>query len=134
MSIKLIYWHLIKIHLIKVFIMWSANLRFFSILAVIILHVSSKFVAGYSIGSNFYGTFPWWVGNVFDSLTRWCVPIFIMISGYYLLNKTESNRIFLKKRVTKIGFPIIFWSVFFSLWLLFKNHFDHKNIEILPLL
>lgn len=59
-------------------------LRVFAIFAVIILHISA---------SNWHTTdvngFEWQVFNFFDSITRWCVPIFIMISGSLFLNRNS---------------------------------------------
>jgi surface polysaccharide O-acyltransferase-like enzyme len=50
-----------------------------------------------------------------DSLFRWAVPAFIMISGAILLVPKPGGSIaaFYKKRVGRIGIPIVFWSAFF---------------------
>ncbi|WP_353167687.1 acyltransferase family protein [Providencia sp.] len=100
---------------------WANNLRFFAVFAVIILHVSATFVSGIEQGSDLYGGYDWWVGNVFDSSVRWCVPVFVMISGYFLLSKSESSRVFFDKRASKILVPLIFWIALFSLWIIFKG-------------
>lgn len=60
-------------------------------------------------------TIDWWVGNVINSASRFCLPIFIMISGAALLNpaKQESTGVFFKKRTRRILVPTIFWSIFY---------------------
>ncbi|MGX9728361.1 MAG: acyltransferase [Candidatus Electronema sp. VV] len=89
---------------------WLHNARIAATFVVIILHVSALVVTGNSIG-----TYNWWIGNIYDSMSRWCVPVFVMISGALLLDqeKKEDVNIFYMKRISKILTPLIFWSVFF---------------------
>ena len=94
---------------------WAYNLRVLAIFAVVLLHVSGKFVV-----TSIHGDFNWWAGNIYDSITRWSVPLFIMISGYFLVNNNENNIEFFKKRLKKIFLPLLFWSVIFSIWSMFK--------------
>lgn len=55
---------------------WLDNARIAAIFAVVLLHVAAEIVNGTAIGSEF-----WWFGNIYDSLVRWCVPIFVLESG-----------------------------------------------------
>ncbi|WP_261817574.1 acyltransferase [Vibrio gallicus] len=103
-------------------LLWADNLRVLAVLAVITLHVASDFISDIDINSSTYGAREWWAGNLYASLTLWCIPLFIILSGYLLLNKRESNTEFFKKRLRKILIPLIFWSLFYSLWLLLKHH------------
>lgn len=99
---------------------WADNMRFFAVLAVVVLHMTGRFVGGIEPGDELYGEINWWAGNIFNSITRWCVPIFVMISGYFLLNNKDDNFSFFKKRVNRIFIPIIFWSIIFSLWIILR--------------
>src|SRR3546814_5311212 len=56
---------------------------------VVVLHVAAM---------NF-GVFDhqWWASNFYDSLTRSCVPVFLMISGVLLLGKQETLAVFFRK-------------------------------------
>lgn len=100
------------------------NIRIFSILAVIILHTSSVYVENGIANSSF--DMNWWISDAFDSVTRWCVPVFVIISGYLLLGKNESVSIFFKKRASKILIPLIFWSLFYTLYsVLLMIHSNH---------
>jgi len=92
---------------------WLDAARVVSILAVVFLHVSATVVTGRDVGST-----DWWYGNVYDSLVRWCVPVFIMISGALLLggDKRESASAFYRKRMTRIFVPLVVWTVVFLFW------------------
>lgn len=101
--------------------MWANNLKVFAVFAVITLHVAAGFVGGISLTDTEYGNHNWWAGNIYDSITRWCVPLFVMISGYFLLNKEEPLSIFINKRMSKLLIPLVFWSLFFTLWIILKG-------------
>ena len=92
---------------------WLDAARVVSILAVVFLHVAATVVTGRDIGSP-----EWWYGNLYDSLVRWCVPVFIMISGALLLgsDKRESIGAFYRKRLTRIFLPLVVWTIVFLFW------------------
>jgi surface polysaccharide O-acyltransferase-like enzyme len=60
-------------------------------------------------------SYNWWVCNIYDALTRWAVPAYIMLSGALLLDpaRHESPREFYRKRLWRIGIPLVFFSAFF---------------------
>ncbi|MCC2596610.1 acyltransferase family protein [Pusillimonas sp. MFBS29] len=58
----------------------------------------------------------WWASNFYDSLTRSCVPIFLMITGVLLLGRQESMPVFFRKRFARILPPLLFWSLFYMIW------------------
>ncbi|HZH58760.1 MAG TPA: acyltransferase family protein [Metabacillus sp.] len=86
------------------------NLRGWAIMAVVMIHVSASLL--YLNPTNSY----WMIGHFFDTLSRWSVPIFIMISGALLLRKEEPLMSFYKKRLYKIIVPFLFWIVFYLFW------------------
>ncbi|OBT08566.1 hypothetical protein A9264_04855 [Vibrio sp. UCD-FRSSP16_10] len=102
-------------------LLWANNLRALSIFAVVLLHVASEFVSNIDGQDILYGSRSWWAGNIYASVSMWCIPLFVMISGYFLLNTSEPHRLFYKKRLQRIGIPLLFWSVFYSIWLLLKH-------------
>ena len=61
------------------FLKYSDGLRVFSIIAVIMLHTSAVRVANWPQIESV----TWWV---FDSMCRWAVPVFIMLSGALILD------------------------------------------------
>ena len=56
-------------------------LRVLAMVAVIVIHVSGGWLQAAAVGS-----FDWHVLNVFDALSRWAVPVFVMLSGMFLLD------------------------------------------------
>ena len=66
-------------------------------------------------------TLNWWVCNIADAFSRWAVPIYIMLSGALLLDpaRTEPPSVFYRKRLARLGAPLVFWSVFFILFDIF---------------
>lgn len=86
-----------------------AKLKLWACFLVILLHVSAGQASTWGEG--------WWAAHIFESFTRICVPIFLMISGALLLKKVEPLSIFLKKRLIRVFPPLIFWTVFYVAWL-----------------
>lgn len=99
-------------------VIWLDNSRIFTIFTVVFLHVSAGVVQGYDVGSEY-----WWFGHLYDSIVRWCVPVFVMMSGALLLdhNKKEDLSSFYRKRLSRILWPILFWSAFFLFWAFLKG-------------
>lgn len=110
---------------------WLDNSRIIAIYAVVFLHVSAGVVIGNDVGTEY-----WWVGNVYDSAVRWCVPVFVMISGALLLdpNKQEDLATFYTKRLSRILVPIIFWSAFFLAWAFLKGAMKGNELTVVDLL
>lgn len=109
---------------------WLDNSRIIAIFSVVFLHTAAGVVINSPIGSG-----SWWVGNFYDSLVRWCVPVFVMISGALLLDpsKEEDLKTFYLKRLSRILIPILFWSAFFLLWVTLKGLIKGEPAEIVVL-
>lgn len=97
---------------------WLDNSRIIAMFAVVSLHVATIVMATNEIGSTY-----WWFGNIYNSLTRWCVPVFVMISGSLLLDlhKQETLSTFYKKRAARLLIPITIWSIVFLGWRFVKG-------------
>ncbi|QZL00437.1 acyltransferase family protein [Flavobacterium psychrophilum] len=85
-------------------------LRILATLSVIIIHVAAPLVMKFGKISNF----DWNVANIYDSMSRYAVPVFFMISGALLLGRDSEIKDFLKNRLGKILPPFLFWSLFYS--------------------
>lgn len=61
----------------------------------------------------------WVYANFFETFFYYAVPIFFMIAGATSLDYREkyTTKVFLKKRITKIFFPFIFWSLIAGLFM-----------------
>jgi surface polysaccharide O-acyltransferase-like enzyme len=91
---------------------WIDFARVFSVFAVVLLHTAAASLTIETIGSG-----GWWAGNLYDSLTRWCVPVFVMISGALLLREdsTENIQVFYRKRLKKVLIPLVAWTFIYLL-------------------
>jgi surface polysaccharide O-acyltransferase-like enzyme len=110
---------------------WIDNVRVIATIAVIMVHVATPAVfTKYSPNSS--GNSVWWIGNMYDSLCRFCVPVFVMLTGSLLLPQTISLSNFLKKRLNRILLPFLFWSLiylFFNLALKFRDEGTQVAIQ-----
>jgi surface polysaccharide O-acyltransferase-like enzyme len=107
-------------------IYWLDYLRVLATFAVILWHVSGINVTNEII----LGQYAWQVGLVFNSSMRWAVMIFVMISGVLLLGKEIDLIPFLKKRLSRIILPFLFWSVIYSVHL-YCNDGLYNNLNII---
>jgi surface polysaccharide O-acyltransferase-like enzyme len=53
----------------------------------------------------------WKFGILFNSATRFAVPVFLMISGVFLLSKKNDSRKVLPKRLLRLAVPLLFWDI-----------------------
>ncbi|RYF25405.1 MAG: hypothetical protein EOO42_03820 [Flavobacteriales bacterium] len=88
---------------------WLDNLRVVATVAVVLLHVTAPFALKFGSISNSN----WWIANSLDSLVRFCVPVFVMLTGALLLPRTHTLESYLKKRVVRIILPFLFWSAIY---------------------
>ncbi|MFP5042506.1 acyltransferase [Parasediminibacterium sp. JCM 36343] len=88
---------------------YADTLRFMSIVAVVLLHNT----ADYHIGYNAMLPSNWWANVIYYGICRFCVPMFVMLSGMFLLNpKKEVNlRQLFAERIPKLLLPLFFWSM-----------------------
>lgn len=88
-------------------------LRSVSMLAVVVLHVTAGWFTAVPIGSA-----DWHVLNVFDSLVHWCVPVFVMLSGMFLLDPKKSLSLFdlLFRYLLRMGVALLFWGYFYEVF------------------
>lgn len=85
-------------------------LRIIATIAVIVTHVS----AGFLYEFNFEDT-TWWIGLLSAGSMRFCVPVFVMISGALLLEKQYSLKVHFQKRFQRVLLPFLFWSIIYIL-------------------
>lgn len=108
---------------------WMDNARVAAIFAVVMLHV-----AAYPVLNADFGSRQWWIANVYDAALRWCVPVFVMISGALLLEpKKEGLKDFYRKRASRVVLPLLFWSIFYLVWAKLKQSaygYDPADISI----
>jgi surface polysaccharide O-acyltransferase-like enzyme len=99
--------------------------RVIAIIGVVSIHV---LIAVYD-RADFRGGGVWWITNIWNSLSRPAIPLFIMLSGSLLIDKKEQGEALRKRIVNRLAIPLISFTVFFKLingenlnpWLLFSS-------------
>lgn len=92
--------------------MMIASINILKIIAsimVITIHVSA-------INFPKLGAEQWSDSNIYNSFSRVCVPLFFMISGYFLVSRSGDIVSFYRNRLPKIAIPLVFWSAFFYIF------------------
>lgn len=95
-------------------IVWLDVVRFIAMFTVVCCHCTDPF--------NFYpGTAPnigeiklW--GAIYGAVLRPCVPLFVMITGALLLPVRGNASTFYKKRIPRVFYPFLIWSVLYNLF------------------
>jgi len=89
-------------------IVWLDVVRFIAMFTVVCCHCTDPF--------NFYpGEIKLW-GAIYGSVLRPCVPLFVMITGALLLPVRGDASTFYKKRIPRVFYPFLIWSVLYNLF------------------
>jgi len=104
-------------------------IRTVAIIMVIFLHATADLTV---IQINELEILRWTVNDVYQSIGRICVPLFVMLSGALLLQPEKNDTLssFFKKRWARIGLPWIFWGAVYFAWdfLVEKHPFNSTAI------
>lgn len=94
---------------------WIDLARVCAMGAVVLVHAFSPLV---STTHAELGSQAWWGAHILDSALRWCVPVFVMLSGGLLLRPREHEdaAAFYRKRWAKIGIPLVVWTAAYLAW------------------
>jgi len=84
-------------------------LRVAATIAVVVIHVAAQ--NWNKLNSR---SFEWNVLNVYDSIVRWGVPIFVMISGALLLSKEIGVKDLYFKKILRLIIAYCVWSSFYA--------------------
>jgi surface polysaccharide O-acyltransferase-like enzyme len=71
------------------------------------------------------GVAAFWAGNLYDSLARPSVPLFVMLTGWMLLapaRREESIGRFLWRRLGRVALPLLVWSLIAVGWVAARDH------------
>ncbi len=99
-------------------------IRAFAIVGVLAIHLTYPIYAR----PDFSGGATWWLAESINAISRVSIPLFIMLSGYLLLNKTETIKKTTKRIGKRLFVPLIAWSLFYLVW---NNHWfsDEANLS-----
>lgn len=103
-------------------------LRIFASLAVICIHVCAESLTW---ESRDVSSSTWAYLNIFDSLSRISVPIFIMLSGSFIIDKYKENSLknLYTKNIFRLVCSYIFWSCVYVVFNLTKDFIFHNPID-----
>ena len=93
-------------------------LRILATFSIILIHI---FAEDYY---NSFKEYDWYVNAIGNSLMRWGVPIFVMISGVLFLNPQKSfpiKRLY-KKNISRLLIAFVFWGLFYSLFSAYQHY------------
>lgn len=91
-------------------ILWFDLLRIFATLAVILIHCCSGFQKWAPTEFN------WQLCGFLNGISRWCVPVFVMISGALFLKSEQSINKLFKKNILRIITAFCFWTVVYGIF------------------
>ena len=85
---------------------------------VVLIHVVADCIHSYDVGS-----FTWLVGNAYDSIARFSVPVFVMISGAFMLEPEYECTI--KKlysvKILRMVTALLFWGLVYGIYFVLKE-------------
>ncbi len=99
-------------------------IRFVAIALVVLCHAAIEPFGNAQLSQSWLTTL-WASSTVYNAISRSCVPLFFMVSGALLLQTSKVNepiRVFLKKRLIRIGLAFAFWSAIYFAWDFFVFH------------
>ena len=87
-------------------LVYADLLRVLAAFAVVVIHISTRWMPDTQVGS-----ISWAVLCAYDALTRWCVPLFVMLSGAFLLDpdKTVTLRDLFFKYILRVLAALLVW-------------------------
>lgn len=96
-------------------VVWLDVVRFVAMFTVVCCHSADPF--------NFYpgeppaniGEIQFW-GAAYGAFLRPCVPLFVMITGALLLPVRQETSVFYKKRISRVFWPFLIWSIIYNLF------------------
>lgn len=93
-------------------VLYLDALRFMATFAVVVIHVSDF---GYQKGVGAMGEWGWRFCSLYDHLSHWAVPIFLMISGALFLSpdKEVGLGVVFRRLLPRLAVPYFFWWFFY---------------------
>lgn len=89
-------------------ILWVDLAKVVGLVAILTIHVSSSYLMDYNVMA------PYWVmGVFFESLARFGIILFVMVSGFLLFKKSYEIKEFFSKRFNRVLVPFIFWNLIY---------------------
>ena len=85
-------------------------LRVFASIAIILLHVAAQNMNYVELAGT-----EWNIYNFCNGLSRWGVPVFVMISGALFLPREIPTKTLYKKYISRMAITYVMWSAFYAI-------------------
>ena len=98
-------------------LVWCDSIRLLAFFMLLCCHAADPFYAAAAYASSGTSTHPEMVEWAirWGSLVRPCVPLFVMLTGVLSLPVKSSMESFYQKRIPRVLFPFLIWSVLYYL-------------------
>ena len=98
-------------------LIWCDAIRLLAFFMLLCCHAADPFYAAAAYATSGVSVDPKLVqwGTRWGSLVRPCVPLFVMLTGVLSLPVKDSMESFYKKRIPRVFFPFLIWSVLYYL-------------------
>lgn len=93
-------------------------IRTVAIVLVILLHASIEPYPNVDLMTP-QGVQIWVASDIYDSIARVCIPLFVMLAGALLLQPSKADEplgAFFRRRFARIGVSFLFWGAIYVLW------------------
>jgi surface polysaccharide O-acyltransferase-like enzyme len=107
----------------------SQSIQYINVLRILAIYaVVTAHVAIWLTMATQPFVFNWWLGCWLFYLGHFSIPVFVMISGALLLDdaRRESAGQFYRRRMVRVGIPLVVWSV---AYLLVRRFIDHESLS-----
>jgi len=107
-------------------ILYPDILRILAVFAVMMIHVSAS-----GFYTNPVQSFTWQVVNFYECMVRWAVPVFVMVSGIFLLNPQKEITLskLYRKNIFRIVMALITWGLFYRSLSISKMIFFRQSLR-----
>lgn len=83
-------------------------IRTLAIIGVVTIHTANSVFER----PDFFGGISWWLSIILNSVSRIAVPLFIMLSGYFMLGRDRPFKTTLDRILKRLLLPLLFWTTF----------------------
>ena len=99
-------------------------LRILATFAVIFVHVCASDFYSLSFSSE------WYTVLIYDGLVRWCIPVFVMISGTLFLNpmKEVNSKSIITYYIPRLLLAYIIWTVVYYFLFYYNGNFCFRRL------
>lgn len=101
--------------------------RTLAMFGVVAIHTANAVFAR----PDFIGGISWWFAEILNAVSRASIPLFVMVSGYFILGKHESAADTWKRTWKRLVVPLLFWFVLRVIWNTGNPSLSHLSWDVI---